>query len=438
MATVILGTQWGDEGKGKMVDVLAKEKKFKAIVRYQGGNNAGHTVVVKNKRHAFHLLPSGILYPEKTCVIANGVIINPKILLGEIKLLESQLGKKHARLLISPKTHLIMPWHQIRDGIMGGKIGTTGRGIGPTYSDYVARRGIRVMDLMNKKRFQKRVEQELKWNKKLIKLMLDFNKVSSSARKKFSLGKSLNKHKIITDYCRWFKQLIKNPLISVADVSLFLSQQQKQGNDILFEGAQATLLDISHGTYPFVTSSNPTIGGLYIGTGFRPRKLKSIGVVKAYTTRVGAGPFPTELLGKTGRQLRQAGNEFGTTTGRPRRCGWLDLTIIKYAQMINGLNSLAITKLDILTGINPLKIAIAYQIKGKKTTIFNPDIEALKKVKVIYKKMAGWQKDISQIKKFSQLPSAAKKYLDMIEQIAGAPIEYISVGPNRSQIIKKK
>ena len=435
--TVVLGTQWGDEGKGKMVDTLAKEKKYKAIVRYQGGNNAGHTVVVKDEKHAFHLLPSGILYSDKTCVIANGVIINPEILLKEIKILESKVGRKHAKLLISHKAHLIMPWHMIRDGIAGGKIGTTSRGIGPTYSDYVRRCGIRMMDTENKKRFSQRVNEEFSWNKKLIKLMFDFNKVPFSKRAKFNLRSVLNKEKIINRYWRWLQALKNNRLIEVADVSLFLNKLQDKGDNILFEGAQATLLDIAHGTYPFVTSSNPTIGGLYTGTGFRPKDLKVIGVVKAYTTRVGKGPFPTELFNKIGKRLRKVGNEFGTTTGRPRRCGWLDLTIVKYAKMINGLDYLAIPKLDILTGINPLKIAVGYKINGKATDIFTVDLHELAKAKVIYQELAGWKKDITKVRKFNNLPNKAQDYIKKIEKLAGVPVKLIGVGPGRSEVIRR-
>lgn len=434
---VVLGTQWGDEGKGKMVDTLAERKKFKAIVRYQGGNNAGHTVVVKGKRHAFHLLPSGILYPDKTCVIGNGVIINPEVLLGEVKLLESRVGKKQAKLLISQKAHLIMPWHMVRDGITGGKIGTTGRGIGPTYSDYIGRRGIRLMDAKSKKRFSQRVKEELKWNKKLIKLMLDFNKVPLSQRAKFNLRKVLDEKTIINKYWRLITNLKKKPLVEVGDISLFLNQLQDRGKSILFEGAQATLLDIAHGTYPFVTSSNPTVGGLFSGTGFRPRSLKVIGVAKAYTTRVGAGPFPTELFEKIGARLRKVGHEFGTTTGRPRRCGWLDLTIIKYAKMINGLDALAIPKLDILSGINPLKIAVGYKINNKKTNFFTIDLEELAKAKVIYQELPGWKEDITKVRKFNQLPKQARNYIKKIETFTGLPVKLIGVGPGRSQIIKK-
>jgi len=435
--TVVLGTQWGDEGKGKMVDTLALADKFKAVVRYQGGNNAGHTVVVKGEKHAFHLLPSGILLKNKICVIGNGVIIDLEILLGEIKTLESRVGQNHAQLLISDKANLIMPWHKIRDGITGGKIGTTGRGIGPTYTELIARHGIRIIDASSKKRFISRVEEELEWNKKLIKLLFDYNKVPVNQQKKFNLSKALNKKTIISKYWFWLSQLKNNKLIKIGDVSLFLNKLQQQKQSILFEGAQATLLDISHGTYPYVTSSHPTLGGVYTGTGFRPRKLEVIGVAKAYTTRVGEGPFPTELFDKIGDKIRKIGFEYGTTTGRPRRCGWLDLTIIKYAKLINGLDGLAIPKLDVLTGINPLKVAIGLKINGQKTDTFTTDLEKLDQAKVIYDKLEGWKQDITKVRKFNQLPKQAKAYINKIEKFTQLPVKLIGVGPDRSQIIKK-
>lgn len=415
MNLAVIGTQWGDEGKGKIVDSLAKNRKIKAVVRYQGGNNAGHTVVVKGKKHAFHLIPSGILYKDKTCVIGNGVIIDPEVLAGEIKTLESRVGKNHARILISEKCHLIMAWHKVRDGIEGGKIGTTGRGIGPCYEDAVGRRGIRMTDTNDKKRLIQRVKEELIWNKKLIKLMGG----------KFDLSGT----EIVNRCWQWLNQIKKNPWVRIGDVTGFLSAVERQKGEIIFEGAQATLLDISHGTYPFVTSSNPTIGGLYTGSGWRPRELKVIGVVKAYTTRVGAGPFPTELVDKTGDRLREVGDEYGTTTGRPRRCGWLDATIVKYAAAVNGLDALAMTKLDVLTGLKRIKIKI-----GPKFTV---DLERLEKAKAVYEELPGWQTNISKVRQFSRLPKRAREYINRVEQLTGLPIELIGVGPGREQIIKK-
>ncbi len=415
MNLAVIGTQWGDEGKGKIVDTLAKNRKIKAVVRYQGGNNAGHTVVVKGEKHAFHLIPSGILYQDKTCVIGNGVIIDPEVLAGEIKTLENRVNKNHARILISEKCHLIMAWHKVRDGIEGGKIGTTGRGIGPTYEDVMGRRGIRMIDTNDKKRLIQRVKEELVWNKKLIKLMGG----------KFDLSGT----EIVNRCWQWLSQIKKNPLVRIGDVTEFLSEVEKKKGEIIFEGAQATLLDISHGTYPFVTSSNPTIGGLYTGSGWRPRELKVIGVVKAYTTRVGAGPFPTELLNKTGDRLREVGDEYGTTTGRPRRCGWLDATIIKYAAAVNGLDALVMTKLDVLTGIKRIKIKT-----GPKFTV---DLERLEKAKMVYEELPGWQEDITKVRQFSRLPKSAREYINRVEQLTGLPIELIGVGPGREQIITR-
>ncbi len=428
----VIGAQWGDEGKGKMVDFLAKEEGLDIVVRYQGGNNAGHTVVVENEKFPFHLLPSGILYKNKTCVIGNGVIINPQVLLGEIEKLESA-NVEHAKVLISHKAHLIMPWHMIRDGIAGGKIGTTKRGIGPTYMDYVGRRGIRMLDTSSKNRFAKRVKEELKWNKKLIDLMVDH---LGGSKKDLDL-KDLSEGKIISEYWNWLEKLKNNSLIKIGDVSQFLNQAQKNNQGILFEGAQATLLDIAHGTYPYVTSSNPTLGGLYLGTGFRPRNLKTYGVVKAYTTRVGKGPFPAELHNKLGEKIREAGNEYGTTTGRPRRCGWLDLTIVKYSVQINGLDALAVPKLDILSGIDPLKVAVGYEINGEKTDVFTVDFEKLEKANVIYEEMPGWKEDITGVRNFKDLPENAQKYIEKIEEFSGLPVELIGVGPNRKEIIVK-
>lgn len=431
----VIGSQWGDEGKGKIVDVLSESARIKAIVRYQGGNNAGHTVVVGKVKHAFHLLPSGILHSGKTVVIGNGVIINPEVLLDELLALQSRVGSRHARILISDKAHLIMPWHLIRDGITGGVIGTTNRGIGPTYTDYIARRGIRFLDTTSKKRFSERVHAELLWNKSLIKHEISFNHLSPHARSTLKLRSTLNENSLINRYWKLLNLLKKYPKLSVTDVSSFLDHLQSRGQSILFEGAQATLLDIAHGTYPYVTSSNPTIGGIFIGSGFRPRNLKVIGVAKAYTTRVGHGPFPTELTDKTGDRLRALGNEYGTTTGRPRRCGWLDLTIIKYAKLINGLDSLAVTKLDVLSGIPRLRLAVAYRFGSKTFDTFNPDLNTLSRAKVIYEDLPGWQADLTKIKKFTSLPPQAKSYLHKIERFTGLPVNYVSVGPRRDQII---
>ena len=416
---VVVGTQWGDEGKGKIVDYLAKPNKVSAVVRYQGGNNAGHTVVVGGVKYPFHLLPSGILHEQKTCVIGNGVIIDPEILSGEFK----TLPKSHARLLISDKCHLIMPWHKVIDGIAGGKLGTTGRGIGPTYTDYINRRGIRLMDALDKKVFLQRVKDELAWNKKLIGIM-----ARQSAGKAVKLN--ITAAKIVTDYQYYINYLVRQPRVTVGDVSRFLNQVDAKNQAILFEGAQATLLDIAHGIYPFVTSSNPSVGGLFTGSGFRPRSLRVVGVAKAYTTKVGAGPFPTELFDAISKKLRDVGHEYGTTTGRPRRCGWLDTRVINYSKMINGLDELALTKLDVLTGINPIKIAVKPE--------FNVNLKAIAKAKLKFIKLSGWEEDLSTIRRFKDLPTAAKNYVKMVESLTGLPVTMIGVGPARDQLLIKK
>lgn len=415
MNIAVIGTQFGDEGKGKIVDLLTENKKIKAVVRYQGGNNAGHTVVVNGEKHTLHLIPSGILYKDKTCVIGNNVIVDLAVLAGEVKVLEEKVGKKHSEILISEKCHLIMPWHKLRDELSGAKIGTTGRGIGPCYEDTVGRRGIRLFEAIDSKRFKERVKEELSWNKKLIKAMGG----------KFNLSAD----KIIKDCRRNLNEIRKNQLIKISDTTDFLTGLMEKHQEVLFEGAQATLLDINHGTYPFVTSSNTTIGGLYTGSGFRPRNLKIIGVAKAYTTRVGEGPFPTELTNKIGEKLREVGREYGTTTGRPRRCGWLDIPMLNYAKQINGLDALAMTKLDVLTGINPIKIKV-----GPKLSV---NLSKIYREKIIYEKLSGWKEDISKVRKFADLPAAAKVYINRVEKLTGLAVEWIGVGPERDQIIKK-
>ncbi len=433
----VIGCQWGDEGKGKIVDFLTQKKSISTIVRYQGGNNAGHTIVIKGKKFPLHLLPSGILTPNKVCLIGNGVIINPQVLSDEINKLKKQVGLNHARLIISHKAHLIMPWHIIRDTIAGGRIGTTNRGIGPTYEDHVGRRGIRLIDTQTKIRFAQRVKQELAWNKKLIKLMLDVNHINPQEREQLNLGHRLSAKQIINHYWQILTKLKSNPQIDITDTAVYLQQTQNEGRRILFEGAQATLLDIDHGTYPYVTSSNPTIGGLYTGTGFRPRGLEVIGVMKTYTTRVGNGAFLTELFDDIGEKLRQDGHEYGTTTGRPRRCGWLDLNIIKYAKLINGLDSLAVTKLDILSGLKEIKVGTGYKLGSKKIDNFIIDNHQLEKVKVIYQTLPGWHEDISGVRKFADLPAAAQNYIHFIEDQTNLKVKFIGVGPNRKQIITK-
>lgn len=428
---VVLGTQWGDEGKGKIVDMLARRPSVGAVVRYQGGDNAGHTVVAGGKKHALHLLPSGILHTDKWSVIGNGVIINPETLLSELETMEQAVGSQFGKLFISEKAHLIMPWHRVRDGISGGAIGTTRRGIGPTYTDVVGRRGIRVMDLAGRARFLQRVEEERGLNLRIIEMLLDYYRVKPNDRKSVERTFKDTGER----YWQVWGKILKRRVM-VGDVGELLEEIDIRGKAILFEGAQATLLDIAHGTYPFVTSSYPTFGGTVVGTGFRAREPRVIGVAKAYTTRVGEGPFPTELDTKIGKRLREVGGEYGTTTGRPRRCGWLDVVILEYAKRVNGLDALALTKLDVLSGLKTLKVAVGYGIKGKQLKGFAVDSEKLAQVKVEYTELPGWQEDISMIHSFEKLPVNAQKYVRFIEKRVGIPVAYIGVGPGREQIIR--
>jgi adenylosuccinate synthase len=432
---VVLGTQWGDEGKGKIVDVLAQEPRFRAIVRYQGGNNAGHTVVVRGRKYAFHLLPSGILYADKTCVIGNGVVIDPLVLSRELTTLTAQVGRAHASLFISDKAHLIMPWHILRDRIAGGSLGTTGRGIGPAYADSVERRGIRWIDALDPRLFACRVAEEAAWNQQLVQAILEHHQIPPPERANLGIPRAVDPDRVVASYARSVHEITSNPLVQSGDASALLDSLQSEGGAILFEGAQATLLDVAHGTYPYVTSSHPTLGGVYVGTGFRPRDLRVVGVAKAYTTRVGAGPFPTELTGKPGLHLREVGHEYGTTTGRPRRCGWLDLPILKYACRVNGLDALAVTKLDVLTGITRLPVAVAYRLGNATTDTFTAHTHWLQHAKVLYEELPGWIEDITSVKAFSDLPSAAQNYVQRIESALNVPVTMISVGPDRDQLI---
>lgn len=429
----VIGTQWGDEGKGKVVDYLAAQ--HDVIIRYQGGPNAGHTVVLGKKKFPLHLLPSGILYPAKTCVIGDGVIVNPVTLVSELERIVDQT-KHRARLLLSLRAQVIMPWHEIRDGIAGGVVGTTKKGIGPTYTDAVSREGIRVYEVLDKKGFQKKLIQQLKWNTLLIQALVKYHELTQTEIKKLKLKSQLDPKIIVETYFQAFKRL-ETLGVEFCDTSAVLNQVTKKNQTCLFEGAQATLLDITYGDYPFVTSSHPTIGGIYIGTGIRPVNLEAIGVVKAYATRVGNGPFATELDNGIGEKLRQAGQEFGTTTGRPRRCGWLDLVIINYAKRINGLNALAITKLDILSGFETIRVAVAYQIDSEITQEYPISLTQKQEAVPLYRELEGWTEDISQAKKYSELPKAAQTYIEFIESQTGLPVTLIGVGPERNQLIVK-
>ena len=420
MLNVIIGTQWGDEGKGKITDFYAK--KADVVVRFQGGNNAGHTVIVGEKVYKFHIIPSGSV-EEKILILGNGVVVDPKILLEEIEALENE--GKTVSLYISERANVIMPYHKIEDEIHENlkgnlKAGTTKRGIGPCYADKIARFGIRFADLIDDEVFREKLSIILPMKNKIFKTFgkdpLDYNQV----------------HEEYFKYGKIFKEY-------VADTSLLLNKFLNEGKNVLMEGAQGTHLDIDHGIYPYTTSSHTVAGGASIGAGIPPQKIgKILGVVKAYTSRVGTGPVPTELKDKTGEHLRERGKEYGTTTGRPRRCGWLDLVMIKYTHRINGLTGIALTKLDVLCELEKVKAATAYEYNGKKIEEFPANMKVLSKCKPVYKEFGGWGEfDKEKIKKegYKGLPEQARKYVKFISSFIGVPISLVSYGPKRSETI---
>jgi adenylosuccinate synthase len=415
--TVLVGSQWGDEGKGKIVDILSE--KFDIVARYQGGANAGHTVEIGEKQYILHLIPSGILRDGVKCVIGNGVVIDPQALLDEIKILEDNRIIVEGRLFISHNAHLIMPYHKLLDSISESgknKIGTTGRGIGPCYIDKFDRKGIRIVDLLNRDVLEKKLRKNVQEKNILLKKLYD--------------DKGFDIEEIIKEYIS-FDEAIDS---YVTDVPLFLNDAIKEGKNILLEGAQGTLLDVDHGTYPFVTSSNPTSGGGSTGTGIPPNKIDNVfGIVKTYTTRVGNGPFPTELTNEDGEKLRKKGAEFGATTGRPRRCGWFDAFLVRYSVLINGIDTVAVTKLDVLSNFEEIKVCIGYEINGKRIKSFPSDVEKLNNVKPVYETLDGWMGDISGCKSFDELPKKTKEYLEFISNQANINIEIVSVGPKRKQ-----
>ena len=419
---VVVGTQWGDEGKGKIVDLLTGNAEL--VVRYQGGNNAGHTLVVKGKKFIFHLIPSGILHSGKKCLIGNGVVVDPEVLIAEIDRLQAQgikIGPHNLQL--SEKAHIIMPYHQrldlARERAKGeGKIGTTGRGIGPCYEDKMARCGVRVVDLIDPAVLKAKVEQNLKEKNFILEKLL--------ADQPLDAAEIFNRYREMGEYLKPF----------VGNVSLQLHETMRQGKNILFEGAQGTHLDIDHGTYPFVTSSNPVAGGACTGAGIGPNSLQRVlGISKAYTTRVGGGPFITEALDADGEHLQVQGAEFGATTGRKRRTGWLDMVVLRDSARLNGLTGLAITKLDVLSGLNPLKICVAYDLAGERLTVPPAALSSLEKCKPIYEEFPGWQEDITKARNLSDLPAAAQNYLKKIAELSGVPIQIVSVGPDREETI---
>jgi adenylosuccinate synthase len=419
-AIVLLGAQWGDEGKGKATDILGDKVKY--VVRYQGGNNAGHTVVIGDQKYALHLLPSGILTPTCIPVIGNGVVIDPAVLLEEIRGLNER-GVDTSNLKISTNAHLITPYHRTIDKVserfLGkAKIGTTGRGIGPAYADKINRIGIRVQDLFDTSILRQKIEGALKdKNQVLVKV---FNR------------KGLEIDEILKEYLEYAE--ILRPYVT--DTSLLLNQALERGENILLEGSQGTLLDVDHGTYPFVTSSNPTAGGASTGSGIGPTKIsRVIGIVKAYTTRVGSGPFPTELFDEDGEKLRSIGGEVGVTTGRARRCGWYDAPIARYAVRINGLTDFFLTKLDVLTGWEKIPVCVAYEIDGRRVEELPASQSDFHHAKPLYEYLPGWSEDISKARKLSDLPDNAQGYIKFLEKISGAPISAIGVGPGRDETI---
>jgi len=418
----IIGCQWGDEGKGRVVDLLSN--KVDMVVRFQGGDNAGHTVVKGNDEFKLHLIPSGILYPEVICVIGNGVVLNPEVLIEELDDLESK-GINTDNLRISSNAHLVMPYHIILDRagehrLGKSKIGTTHKGIGPVYADKALRMGIRIQDLKDLKIFKTKLEESLKLNNKIIKRIYGLD--------------PLDMDEVFDKYRQYGKRISRY----IIDTTSLVSEALDNNKKVMFEGAQGTMLDIDHGTYPYVTSSSTIAGGVCVGAGIGPSRLDEIlGVVKAYTTRVGSGPFPTEDISKIGDYLREKGYEYGTTTGRPRRCGWLDAVILKYSIMINSIDSIALTKLDILSGLKKVKICTGYKYDGKVYDHMPCHQTVLHKCTPVYEEYQGWSEDISGIKNFEDLPRQARNYIKNIEKIVKVAVSMVSVGAERSKIIMR-
>jgi adenylosuccinate synthase len=418
-AIVVVGTQWGDEGKGKIIDLLAQGADY--IVRYQGGGNAGHTVVTEKDEFVFHLVPSGILVPEKICILGNGVVIDPLELMKEIEMLKEKGIKIDGRFFVSENAHITLPYHRkfdlLREEARGGKkLGVTTRGIGPTYMDKIARVGIKAIEFIDEEIFKEKLQFNLFQKMPLLK----------GEESDFSF------EKIFNNYSQYQNELKKY----LANTSKMLNDALREGKCLLFEGAQGTLLDIDFGSYPYVTSSNPIAAGACTGTGISPKKIDLIlGVTKAYTTRVGEGPFPSELPSELETEMRIRGKEYGATTGRPRRCGWFDAVIVRYAGMINGLDGMFITKLDVLDEIPRLKICVAYRYQGKLIKDFPNSIKVLEECEPVYEEMPGWESDISQIKSFEALPQRAKDYLRKLEELTQVELWGISTGAQRNQVI---
>ncbi|MCW2641486.1 MAG: adenylosuccinate synthase [Dactylosporangium sp.] len=418
-AIVLIGAQWGDEGKGKVTDLLGERVDY--VVRYQGGNNAGHTVITPDgQKYALHLLPSGVLTPGCIPVIGNGVVVDPKVLLTELDGLAAR-GVDASKLLISTDAHLIMPHHRALDRVVerylgSARIGTTGRGIGPAYGDKVARMGIRVQDLLDPGIFRQKLELVLREKNQI--LFKVYNR------------KAIDVDAVVEEYLGYAERL--RPYI--ADTRLVLGKALEAGKTVLLEGAQATLLDVDHGTYPFVTSSNPTAGGACVGSGIPPTRISQvIGVIKAYTTRVGSGPFPTELFDENGQHLLKIGGEYGTTTGRERRCGWFDAVVGRYSARVNGITDMVVTKLDVLSGLDKVPICVAYEIDGERVDEMPMTQTAFHHAKPIYEELPGWWEDISKCRTEAELPENARRYIQRIEELCGTRVSAVGVGPGRDE-----
>ncbi|GAA4724304.1 adenylosuccinate synthase [Brevibacillus fulvus] len=417
---VVVGTQWGDEGKGKITDYLAESAEV--VARYQGGNNAGHTIIFDGKKYKLHLIPSGIFYQDKICVIGNGMVVDPKALVAELDYLKG-FGVSTKNLKISNRAHVIMPYHIKLDSMEEdsrghNKIGTTRKGIGPAYMDKAARIGIRIVDLLDRDEFASKLERNLAEKNRLLEKMYD------------TTGFDLNE--VLEEYLGYAE--IIRPYVT--DTSVVLNDAIDRGSRVLFEGAQGVLLDIDQGTYPYVTSSNPIAGGVTIGSGVGPTKIHQvIGVAKSYTTRVGDGPFPTELHDEIGDQIREVGYEYGTTTGRPRRIGWFDSVVVRHARRVSGITGLAITKLDTLTGLDTLRICTGYKYKGEILETFPASLKVLADCEPIYEDLPGWHEDITGVRSINDLPANARHYMERITQLTGIPLSIFSVGPDREQTV---
>jgi adenylosuccinate synthase len=422
---VIVGAQWGDEGKGKVVDIFTEFADD--VVRFQGGNNAGHTLVVENEKIILHLIPSGVLHPGKKCIIGNGVVLDPEVFINEVNNLKAR-GKldDDSLLLLSESLHIIMPYHKrtdiAREAKSGErKIGTTGRGIGPCYEDKIARRGIRLMDLLDKDRFAAKLRENLVEKNFILEKFL--------GEQPFTFDEIFEQYTAFADMLRKY----------AADAAAVLHDDIKAGKKILFEGAQGTMLDIDYGTYPYVTSSSTCAGGACTGSGVSPRDINEIiGISKAYVTRVGSGPFPTELEDENGERLRQDGHEFGSTTGRPRRCGWFDAPVVKYAVRVNGLTGIALTKLDVLSGFDTIKICTGYEYKGRLLKELPASMEIFDACRPVYEEMPGWLSDISGAKALSDLPIQARNYIKRLEELIDCPIILVSLGARREDTLLLK